>query len=78
MVGALWTLAVLAGGSVLGCAKGFDSGGSRTVLTEHQRDSVLAKSPLPGATVVGRALQVSDQADRRAAQFGATVDSLAP
>ncbi len=34
---------------------------SKTPLTEHQRDSVLAKSALPGAFVVGRAMTVSDK-----------------
>lgn len=43
-------------------------------LTERQRDSVLAQSGLPGATTVGRALQVSDGATARAA----AIDSIAP
>jgi len=34
---------------------------AKTPLTEHQRDSVLAKSQLPGAFVVGRAMSVSDK-----------------
>ena len=37
-------------------------------LTEHQRDSVLAQSGLPGAFVVGRALAVSQRAAVRAAR----------
>ena len=43
-------------------------------LTERQRDSVLARSGLPGATTVGRALEVSDDAAARAA----ALDSLRP
>jgi len=34
---------------------------AKAPLTEHQRDSVLAKSQLPGASVVGRAMTVSDK-----------------
>ena len=41
-------------------------------LTERQRDSILAKEPIPGASVVGRALQASD----RAAADAAHADSL--
>jgi hypothetical protein len=41
-------------------------------LTERQRDSILAKEPIPGASVVGRALQASD----RAAADAARADSL--
>lgn len=58
-----------------GCSGSSDSG-AKVVLTEHQRDSVLSKSVLPGAGVVGRALDVSDAESRRAAGMGATVDSL--
>src|SRR5262249_37509306 len=39
---------------------------SRVPLTERQRDSIIAKSSLPGASVVGRALDVSDKAAARA------------
>ena len=35
-------------------------------LTERERDSVIARSSLPGAAVVGRALAVSDRMERRA------------
>ena len=54
-----------------GCANQLDSGTTRT-LTERQRDSVIAHSVLPGAGVVGRAMQESD----RAANLGANLDSL--
>jgi hypothetical protein len=49
---------------------------SRAPLTEHQRDSVLARSSLPGASVVGRAMDVSDRAADRAAGMDAAADSL--
>ena len=48
---------------------------ARAPLTERQRDSVLARSGLPGAPVVGRALDVSDQAADHAANVAAS-DSL--
>jgi len=48
---------------------------ARAPLTERQRDSVLARSVLPGATVVGRALEVSDRATDRKAELAAS-DSL--
>ena len=48
---------------------------SRPPLTERQRDSVLARSSLPGASVVGRAMEVSDRAADRAAGSDAA-DSL--
>jgi len=35
-------------------------------LTQRQRDSVLAETPLPGAKVVGRAIEVADSAAARA------------
>ena len=37
-------------------------------LTEAQRDSAIAASSLPGAKVVGKALEVSDSAKARADQ----------
>jgi len=35
-------------------------------LSERERDSLIARSSLPGAAVVGRALAVSDRMERRA------------
>jgi len=34
-------------------------------LSERERNEAIARSPLPGSTVVGRALAISDRADRR-------------
>ena len=45
-------------------------------LTERQRDSILARSGLPGAQVVGRALDVSDKSADHAAAENAAADSL--
>jgi len=49
---------------------------SASRLTARQRDSVLSRSELPGAGVAARALEHSDDAAARAANLGATVDSL--
>ncbi len=46
---------------------------AKAALTEHQRDSVLATEPIPGAATVGRALEQSAKASAGAAQM----DSLA-
>jgi hypothetical protein len=50
------------------------SGGTQDSLTERQRDSMLAKSKIPGASGVGKAMRVADStsAGIRAA------DSVAP
>jgi len=53
-------------------ACGSSSSSSRQPLTEHQRDSVIAGSPLPGAATVGKAREHQDDATQRAA----SLDSL--
>jgi hypothetical protein len=53
-------------------ASGCSSSESRPKLTEHQRDSVLSKSSLPGAGAVGGAMKAADKEAAHAAQ----VDSL--
>ena len=67
---------VLAGFAVLlafaGCAK---SEVAHRELTERQRDSILGKSVLPGASVVTRALSASDQAASRASSMDAQAAS---
>jgi hypothetical protein len=35
-------------------------------LTERQRDSILSTEPIPGADVIGRAMQVTDREAKRA------------
>ena len=37
-------------------------------LSERERDSLIARSQLPGAAVVGRAMSVSDRLERQAAR----------
>jgi hypothetical protein len=69
-----YVLVVIALVSGAGCSPSSQSS-ARAPLTERQRDSVLAKSILPGAPVVGRALDVSDHATDRSAELAAA-DSL--
>jgi hypothetical protein len=49
----------------LACSKKNESEAPRT-LTQAQRDSAIAASQLPGAGVVGKALEVADSAKARA------------
>lgn len=59
---------------VAGCAQRSQPA-AKAPLTERQRDSILARSALPGAPVVGRALEISDRAADHAAD-AAAADSL--
>ncbi len=61
MVLVVYSAAVLA----TGCSKKSDDA-AKAPLTQAQRDSAIAASKLPGAGVVGKALEVSDSADARA------------
>ena len=58
-----------------GCGGG-RSGGSRAAdtLTERQRDSILAKSRIPGASGVGAAMRAADSTTARVR----AADSVAP
>ena len=50
------------------CGGGGGSGGRRAAgdtLTERQRDSILAKSSIPGASAVGKAMTAADSAGAR-------------
>jgi hypothetical protein len=51
---------------VLACSKSHQAAKEPRKLTEAQRDSAIAASKLPGANVVGKALEVSDSAKARA------------
>ena len=65
---ALWIAPALLLG-ILSCSS---SGHAGRELSERERDSVIARSVLPGAAVVGRAMAISDRAQRRSA----SMDSL--
>jgi hypothetical protein len=43
----------------------------RDTLTQRQKDSITSTLPLPGASVVGRALRASDAAEARAERHDA-------
>ncbi|HEU4648330.1 MAG TPA: hypothetical protein VFS33_04675 [Gemmatimonadales bacterium] len=63
------TLGVAACCLAAGCKSSVTAGTGRT---ERERDSIIGQSKLPGAAVVGKALQASDSAAaRRAAQDSA-------
>ena len=69
---AVLLLALLALLPPTGCARHAAETQPASRLTEAQRDTALARSSLPGASTVGRALDVSGQGAGHAAQ----VDSL--
>ena len=54
------------------CSKNSGADHGRLGLSERQRDSTIAKSRLPGAGVVGKAMAVSDSTAAREAR----IDSL--
>ena len=51
--------------AVPGCSSGQHA---TRELSERERDSLIARSQLPGAAVVGRAMAVSDRLERQAAR----------
>lgn len=59
---------------VLGCSSTDTPANNRDMMTQRQRDSVLAQSGLPGAQGVGRALSASDSVRAR----NANLDSIQP
>jgi hypothetical protein len=57
----------LAALSVLsGCAQKTPEENARPPMTQRQRDSTIAASGLPGASAVGKALEIADSAAARA------------
>jgi len=54
--------------ALAGCAGHSSSPKPASTLTEAQRDSAIARSSLPGAATVGRALALSGRSERYAAQ----------
>ncbi len=60
-----WLLLVLFIALLAACSEE-DGGGSDKELTQRQRDSVLAETGLPGAELVGTALEAADTMDARA------------
>ena len=62
--------ALVACAALAGCSRSAERPAS--TLTEAQRDTAIARSSLPGADVVGRAMQASDREARRAAAMDST------
>jgi len=63
----MWMLVFLTAIAVApACSKSGQAAKEPRHLTEAQRDSAIAASQLPGASVVGKALEVSDSAKARA------------
>jgi hypothetical protein len=60
---------VLALFAIAGCTRRASEPRPASTLTEAQRDTALARSSLPGASAVGRALEVSGQGTDRAARL---------
>lgn len=50
------------------CMKATDDS-SKKKLTQHERDSILAETDLPGAGVVGKAIEASDSSAARAGRL---------
>lgn len=70
-------LLLLAAALAAGCGNLIDGDAARSTLDARGRDSVLARSALPGAGVAARAIAESDRAVARAAGVNAALDSLA-
>ena len=51
------------------CIEDSPSTNTRSALSQRQKDSLTATLPLPGARVVGSALNAADAASTRAAQI---------
>jgi hypothetical protein len=50
-----------------GCAKDDSSESTtRSTMTERQKDSLIARSPIPGAKAVQKSMNVADSASARA------------
>jgi len=66
---------VLACGACGGRTAKSNAAGGQDTLTERQRDSVLAKSRIPGASGVGRAMSAADSTSARVRASDSVRDS---
>ena len=69
------TLGVLAAAACGGQTGKSSAAGGQDTLTERQRDSVLAKSRIPGASGVGRAMSAADSTSARVRASDSVRDS---
>jgi hypothetical protein len=53
--------------ALVACAK--DDTQQTTTRTEREKDSLIARSPIPGAKAVGKAMSVADSAAARGARI---------
>jgi len=60
-------LAIVAGIMLAACSSGGSSSSraNRDTLSERQQDSILAKSSIPGASAVGKAMNAADSTSAR-------------
>lgn len=60
-------VAAVALAAALGCNTGSGNASkvNRDTLTERQQDSILAKSSIPGASAVGKAMNAADSTSAR-------------
>ncbi|MCG7853965.1 MAG: hypothetical protein MIO92_15700 [Methanosarcinaceae archaeon] len=66
-------ITILALVSIVSCAE-TTRDSSKKKLTQHERDSILAETKLPGAGVVGRAIEASDSSSARAKRIDEQTD----
>ncbi len=72
----MWlTLGVVACAACGGQTAKSNAAGGQDTLTERQRDSVLAKSRIPGASGVGKAMRVADSTSARVRASDSVRDS---
>jgi len=69
------TLVVLGSAACGGPKAKSSAAGGRDTLTERQRDSVLARSRIPGASGVGKAMRVADSTSARVRASDSVRDS---
>ncbi len=61
-----WAALFVLSCTLAACSKKSSESNPPRTLTQAQRDSAIAASALPGASVVGKALEVADSAEARA------------
>ena len=61
--------AALVSSICIACASDETGANRRDTMTQRQRDSVLAKSGIPGAKGVGKAMNAADSAKARQSQL---------
>jgi hypothetical protein len=66
-------ITILALVSIVSCAE-TTRDSSKKKPTQHERDSILAETKLPGAGVVGRAIEASDSSSARAKRIDEKTD----